>query len=201
MSENQDIAKKATPVLSETDDAVGVPKAKWFIAIVNNRHEKKYAKILTQMGIENYVPVQNRLRIYACGKKKHVDYVVIPSVIFVHCTECERKNNIVTLPFINRFMTNNAGMSTSSVNKPLAIVSDKEIDRLKFMLEQSDTPVEICQRPYLKGDKVKIIRGSLQGLEGNVIDNKQAKTELIISLEFFGYARIHIDTKNLELVK
>ena len=181
------------------DDAVGMEKSYWYVAIVNHNSEKQSSTKLTKMGIKNYLPTQSEIRVWRNGRKSKVDRIVIPSTIFVHCTEQERKE-IVGLPFIFRFMTNRAGTSTDSKNKPIAIIPDSEIEHLKFMLGQSDISIEITEKTFKTGDKVKIIRGSLAGLEGEVIDSKDGKSEIIVVLELFGCARLSIDTINIERI-
>lgn len=186
---------------SGVDDAVGVPEVKWFVAIVNNRSEKINGERLAKIGIENYVPTQTTFKVWKNGKKASIDRIVIPTVIFIHCTEQQRRE-IVRLPYIFRFMTNKAGTTaTEYLNKPLAIIPDKEINQLKFMLGQSDVPVIITDRPYKVGDKVRIIRGSLKGLEGEVFSTDSEKSEVMIALEYFGCAKLLIDTVNLEVIQ
>ena len=182
------------------DDAVGMCKSHWFVAIVNHNSEKQASEKLTKIGVVNYLPTQSEIRVWRNGRKSKVDRIVIPSTIFVHCTE-EKRKEIIGLPYIFRFMTNKAGTSKNSSNKPLAVIPDSEIERLKFMLGQSDVPVEITEVPFKKGNNVRVIRGSLVGLVGKVIDTNNAKSELIVDLEFFGCARLLIDTINLEIIK
>lgn len=68
------------------------------------------------------------------------------------------------------------------------------------MLGQSDIPVNISTRTYLKGDKVRVIRGSLIGLEGEVVDLSPSKVELSVDMDLLGCAKLIIDTVNLELI-
>lgn len=84
-----------------TDDAVGMSNRLWYVAVVNNRSEKRVAEKLTKMGVENYLPSQQEIHIWKSGKKVKIDKILIPAKIFVHCTERERKE-LVTLPFIKR---------------------------------------------------------------------------------------------------
>lgn len=177
-------------------DAVGMEKRQWFVAIVKHNTEKSVGNKLEKSGHICYVPIQKELHEWKSGKRVKVDKVVIPSVIFIYCTLKERKE-IVSFPFINRFMTNKAGMTINSNHKPLAVIPDSQIDILKFMLGQSDIPIDITEKPFRNGDKVRVIRGSLAGLEGEVIDTKDGKSELIVALEFFGCARLSIEQKNL----
>lgn len=199
MSANIDSHEVSTAT-DVVDDAVGVAKSYWFVAIVNHNSEKQSSEKLSKMGIVNYLPTQIEIRMWRNGRKSKVDKIVIPSTIFIHCTEQTRKE-IVNLPFIFRFMTNKAGSINGSSNKPLAVIPDAEIERLKFMLGQSDIPVEITERPFKTGDKVRVIRGDLAGLEGEVMDLKHAKSELVVGLNFFGCAKLSIETVNLEIIK
>lgn len=200
MSANE-IDKKNTPTATDVvDDAVGVSKSHWYVAIVNHNSEKQCSDKLSNMGVVNYLPTQTEIRVWRNGRKSKVDKIVIPSIIFINCTEQKRKE-LVNLPFIFRFMVNKAGSIKGSTSKPLAIIPDTEIERLKFMLGQSDIPIEITEQPFKTGDKVRVIRGDLAGLEGEVMNLRNAKSDLIVRLNFFGCAKVSIDTLNLEKIK
>lgn len=200
MSADGHTSNSVAPVTDVVDDAVGVAKNYWFVAIVNHNSEKQSSEKLDKMGVTNYLPTQKEIRVWRNGRKSKVDRIVIPSTIFIYCTE-QRRKEIVGLPFIFRFMTNKAGSVNGFSNKPLAIIPDYEIKRLKFMLGQSDIPVEITSKPFKTGDKVRVIRGNLKGLEGEVLDMREAKSELIVALDFFGCAKLSIDTINLERIQ
>lgn len=196
MLDCKDIAHNAAPTQPNVDGAVGVAAAKWFIAIVNNRSEKTVAEKLARMGIDQYVPVQTELRVWASGKKVMVDKVMIPSKVFVHCTEHERRD-IVNLPFIFRFMTDRARSSTHSMSKPLAVVPDHEMEQLKFMLGVPDAKVAFTDT-FAKGDKVKVRRGPFKGLTGIVLQDAGNRTShLYINIDFLGSAYVEIDPKDV----
>ena len=179
------------------DGAVGVPKTHWFIAIVGRNTEKATGERLAEMGIENYVPVQREQRVWKNGRKAWVDRVIIPTIVFVRCTEKQRRE-IVALPFIHRFMVNRAGTSVNGLNKPVAIVPDHEIRQLQFMVGNSDTPVTFNTKPYKKGDLVRVVRGKLAGFEGEVLRIDDKHSELVVALSFLGNARLVIDSVDVE---
>lgn len=194
------ITKVETPAQDVVDGAVGVEKTHWFVAIVNPKSEKVVAGRLDKLGIRNYLATQSEIRVWKNGRKSKVDRMVIPSTIFIRCTEkCRRE--IVKMPFISRFMTNKASGVNGSLNKPVATIPDRQIETLKFMLGQSDTPVNISSADFKAGDKVRVLRGSLVGLEGEVTDMSKDKSELIVRLNVFGCAKLTIDTVNLELIR
>lgn len=180
-------------------DAVGVEKRKWFVAIVNNNTEKTVQERLNKMNHETYVAKQKILRIWKNGKRTTVDKVVISGIVFIRCTERERRD-IVAMPFINRFLTNKAGTSINGLSKPLATISQSQIDTLKFMLGQSDVPVSFIDTPFRVLDKVVVVRGNLCGLKGEVIESGKNKSEVIVRIDILGSAKVTIDTVNLQRI-
>lgn len=176
---------------SGVDDAVGVSDAKWFVAIVNSRHEKSVAERLQNLNVECYVAIQKEMRIWKNGKKRIIDRVVIPSMVFVKCTEKVRRS-IVGLSFINRFMVNRAA-ETNGMNKPVAVIGDAEIAKLKFMLGQSERPVEFVPSAYKVKDVVRVVRGSFQGLTGEILSNSDGTHDLLVGIALLGGARMLID--------
>lgn len=173
------------------DGAVGVSGANWYVAIVNSRHEKKVALNLAQIGLESFVATQDELRVWKNGRRKIVARVVIPSMVFIRCTEAQRRR-IVSLPYINRFMVNR--MADSGVlNKPVAIIPDRQIQTLKFMLGQSDHEVNFLPGPFVANEKVRVIRGKLKGLEGTVMHGTDDTTrKLIVQMGILGGATVTI---------
>lgn len=180
------------------DGAVGVPEVKWFVALVNSRHEKAVAEKLTGIGLETYVAMQKEMRVWANGRRKIVDRVVIPSTVFVRCTEKERRQ-IVNLPYINRFMVNRSADS-GGLNKPVAVIGDAEIRKLKFMLGQADSPVEFIPTAFRVNDSVRVIRGNLRGLEGEIRANSDGTHTLLVSLSLLGGATVHIHPQDVEKI-
>ncbi len=180
------------------DGAVGVPEAKWFVAIVNSRHEKKVAEALQEAGIKNYVATQKETKVWKNGKRKTIDRVVIPSVVFVNCTEKERRQ-IVGLPFIYRFMVNRSADS-GTLNKPVAVIPDLQIRKLQFMLGQSDLPVNFLPSVFKVKDNVRVIRGSLKGLYGQIMENSDGTHTLTVGLELLGGAAVKIDPHDVEKI-
>ena len=181
------------------DDAEGVEKRNWYVAVVNHNSEKLYAEKLAKLGYDSYVASQEEYRVWRNGKRKKIDRVVIPSMIFVRCSEKERQS-IVRLPFIFRFLTNRAG-ELNQFGKPVAIIPDNQIAMLKFMLGNSTAPVEFVDRVYSSGDKVRVARGGLRGLVGVVICSNADEAKLYVEFPIFGYAKVSISTCDLELLK
>lgn len=187
-----------TAVPQGVDGAVGVSESKWFVAIVNSRHEKAVGERLSEIGMETYVAIQKEMRIWANGRRKLVDRVVIPSMVFVKCSEKERRQ-IVNHPYINRFLVNRSADS-GGLNKPVAVIGDAEIQKLKFMLGQSDSPVEFVPTEFRVNDTVRVVRGNLRGLEGEIRQNSDGSHTLVVSLSLLGGATVHIQSQDVEKI-
>ncbi|MDE7160110.1 MAG: UpxY family transcription antiterminator [Muribaculaceae bacterium] len=168
---------------------------RWYVAVVTHNSEKRVAERLATLGYESFVASQQVRRVWKNGRKSTIDKVVIPSKVFVRCTEAERRE-IVRFPFINRFLTDRALSGDTSTSR-LAIIPPVQIDRLRFMLGQSDVPVEITAIPYRLGDRVTVVRGSLKGLEGEIIRINDGHTELAVRVDVLGCARITIDSADV----
>lgn len=181
---------------SGVDGAVGVAESKWFVAIVTSRHEKKVAEKLENLGYEAFIATQQELRIWNNGRRKMVDRVVIPSIVFIRCTEQQRRH-IVMLPFILRFMVNRS-VDSGSLNKPAAVVPAVQMRRLQFMLGQSDTPVNFDPTMFKVHDNVRVIRGHLRGLEGEIIKRPDGSHTLTVGLNMLGGATVLINPEDVE---
>ena len=65
----------------------------------------------SEKAYEVYVPIQQEMSIRHDGKRKKVDRIVFPALVFIRCTDSVRRKEIVCLPYIKRFMVNIAGSS------------------------------------------------------------------------------------------
>ena len=177
-------------IVPVTTDREAHPK-RWIAALVQMCMEKKVGERLTKLGVENYVPTQTEIRQWSDRKKK-VERVVIPMVVFVHTDE-KTERNLRMHSFIRKILTY-PGQTTA------AVIPDDQIDRLKFMLRQSDSPVEMMEQHLQVGDKVHIVRGALQGLEGEFFKSVD-KSMVAIHIEALGYACVSVSVEDIEKIE
>ena len=154
----------------------------WLVAYVQSCLEKKTAQRLAAMGIECYLPVQSEIRQWS-GRRKRVDCLVIPMMIFVHVTPQERPLPL-SLQAVSRYMVLR-GESTP------AVIPDEQMDRFRFMLDYSPEAVEMCSAPLAPGDAVKVIKGPLAGLEGELI-TVNGKSKVAVRLDMLGCAHVDV---------
>lgn len=154
----------------------------WLVAYVQSCLEKKTAQRLAAMGIECYLPVQSEIRQWS-DRRKRVDCLVIPMMIFVHVTPQERPLPL-SLQAVSRYMVLR-GESTP------AVIPDEQMDRFRFMLDYSPEAVEMCSAPLAPGDVVKVIKGPLAGLEGELI-TVNGKSKVAVRLDMLGCAHVDV---------
>lgn len=167
--------------MNHTNNPSAPPPRQWLAAYVQSCLEKKTAQRLAAMGVECYLPVQTEIHQWSDRRKK-IDKLVIPMMIFVHVTPRERPLPL-TLQAISRYMVLR-GESTP------AVIPEEQMKRFRFMLDYSPEAVEICSTPLAKGDAVKVIKGPLTGLEGELV-TIDGKSKVAVRLDMLGCA--HVD--------
>lgn len=170
----------------------GVAHSKrWLAAYVRLYHEKKTCQRLTKMGIENFLPVQIETRQWSDRKKK-TERVIIPMIVFLHANEEERMLAL-TLSSVSRYMVS-YGESTPTV------IPDLQMERFRFMLDYSDEAVQLTNEPLAPGEKVRVIKGKLTGLEGELVTIGK-KTKIIVRLDMLGCANVDMPVGFVEKIK
>ena len=154
----------------------------WMVAYVQNNREKKTYERLTSLGIESFLPLQEEVHQWSDRRKK-VQRVIIPMCIFVRVTYPERLH-VLRLPSVNRFMVLR-GESTP------ATIPESQMERFKFMLDYSEQVVEMCYEHLQPGERVRVIKGALMGLEGELITTNE-KSKVAVRIDILGTALVDV---------
>ena len=164
-----------------TGRSVAHPK-RWLVALVRVSHEKKTSERLSKMGIENFLPVQQEVHQWS-DRRKVVERVLLPMMIFVHVDLYEQKE-VLTLGSISRYMVLR-GESTP------ALIPDSQMERFRFMLDYSEQAVEMCSEHLQPGEQVKVIKGPLTGLTGELM-TMDGKSKLAVRINMLGAAQVEV---------
>lgn len=163
----------------------------WLVAYVKMHHERKVRERLDSLGIENFLPIQKVVRQWS-DRKKVMEKVVIPMMIFVRVSPDERKTVLQT-PSVLSFMMHRG-------TRKHAVIPDREMHMFRFMLDSSDSDISIESELPNVGDKVRIIKGPLMGLEGTIIDNEKGKLRFAMQLNQLISATVFVDQLFVEKV-
>lgn len=146
---------------------------------------------LLNMGVDVYLPTQTLLRNWSDRKKK-IEVAIIPMVLFAYVAE----NNIDTIRR-NRLIIK---LLTYPGSREVAHIPSEQIEKLKYVLGQSDVPVDYDPNIFKVNDSVRVSRGKLMGLCGEVKSCSDSMCELIIQIDLLGGARLKIPKTDIEII-
>ncbi len=139
---------------------IDTSNANWYAIYVKSRHEFHVFERLSRSNIDAFLPTVERLSRWK-DRKKIVNFPLFPGYLFVHISKSY--NNILTVLKTNgvvRFL----GISPRNPEH----IPEEQITSLKRLLENKAC---LDTYPYLKeGQRVKIKRGPLAGVEGILIE-------------------------------
>ena len=154
----------------------------WLVVCVQSNREKKTYERLTALGFEAFLPLQEEIHRWSDRSKK-VRRVVVPMVVFARLASTEYIQ-VLRLPSVNRFMVLR-GESTP------AVIPDEQMHRFKFMLDYSDEAINMSTTPLSPGTKIKVIKGPLSGLQGELV-TVNGKSKVAVRLTMLGCAFVDI---------
>ncbi len=150
-----DVDRECIPTAA-TDNGYGPG---WYVIRVRPRSEKLAAAALRGKQYQEFLPLYQKRSRWS-DRVKVIEQPLFPGYVFCHA-ESSGQPPLITTPSVIEIL--------SFGGRP-ALVSEKEIDDIKAVV-RSDLNSEPW--PYLReGDRVRIIRGSLAGVEGVLVRSK-----------------------------
>jgi transcriptional antiterminator RfaH len=143
----------------------------WYAINTRSRQEKVAAKVLENLGIQVFLPLVNEVHRWS-DRKKTVSVPLFSSYLFVHIPSSRQSQvRVLKAPGVVNFVGNHSG--------PLSI-PDRQIDDVRSLLSRR---VDCSPYPFLRiRDRVRIIGGALDGIEG-ILVGRGPDTKLVISIE------------------
>ncbi len=165
--------------------------SRWYAVYTASRAEKKVKERLDEAGIENFLPVQTVLRQWKY-RKQRVVVPVIPGMIFVRVC---RKDQVKVLEIrgVVTYMRLR-GSSTATA------IPDKQMEDFRFLLDFSDSTVEMVNEEIEVGDTIRVIKGSLMGMTGELVHFK-GESKILVRLDSLGCAMVSIPASYVETIK
>ena len=177
-------------IVDGTTDREAHPK-RWIAALVQSCTEKRVGTRLDKLEVENYIPTQTEIHQWSDRKKK-IERIVIPMIVFIHTDEMtERRLRMQT--YIRKILSYPGQWKA-------AVIPDSQINRLKFMLRHAETSVELLEQSLQVGETVRVVRGPLKGLEGEICMAKDDKPMVAIRIDCLGYACVNIEKSDVEII-
>nr|WP_306443291.1 UpxY family transcription antiterminator [Odoribacter splanchnicus] len=156
----------------------------WHAVFTASRAEKKVRDRLEELGVECFLPVQTVLRQWTY-RKSRVVVPVIAGLVFVRVSRQEQVKVLQTkgvVAFLR--LKGEAGA---------AVIPDKQMEDFRFLLDFSEEAVEMTNENIKAGDLVRVVKGSLRGMEGELIRQK-----VLVRIDMLGCAMVNIPASFVE---
>jgi transcription antitermination factor NusG len=143
----------------------------WYAISTRSRQEKVAAMTLGSLGIVHFLPLLDEERKWS-DRKKVISVPLFPGYLFVQIPKTvESRLSVQKVPGVVNFVGNHNG--------PLAIPVS-ELESVRAMLSRGNG---CSPHPFLQaGDRVRVVRGALVGLEGTFIRHG-GQSKLVVSVE------------------
>ena len=140
----------------------------WFAVYTTCRHEKRVARNLEQRQIEHFLPIYRTQHTWKDGSRATLDLPLFPGYVFVHIDLHDRVG-VLEVPGVVSMI--------GSARQP-APLPDLEVEALQAGLD----PTKAEPHPLLTvGQRVRIKRGALAGVEGIVV-RKKTGLQVVVTL-------------------
>jgi transcription antitermination factor NusG len=159
----------------------------WWVLYTRHQHEKAVAEMLSAKGFEVFLPLYESIRRWK-DRKKLLTLPLFPCYVFVQ-GGLDRRLQVVTTPGIHTILFH---------GERVAIVPETEIQAIRRAVEGQ---FRVEPHPFLKcGDRVRVTRGSLEGVEG-ILVRKKNLYRLVLSVDMMAQSvAVEIDATEVEPV-
>ena len=157
----------------------------WWALYTRHQHEKTVAEMLSAKGFEVFLPLYESVRRWKDRSKK-LTLPLFPCYVFLR-GGLNRRLQVVTTPGVHMILFH---------GEQVAMIPGVEIDAIRKAVEG---PFPVEPHPFLKcGERVRVTRGSLLGVEG-VLIRKKNLYRLVLSVEMMAKSvSVEIDATDVE---
>ena len=139
---------------------------------------------LVREGVENFVPVRT---------KDGREHPILNSLVFLRTTKSEAlelaNTGVIPVKYV-----------IDCATRTLLVVPDKQMEDFQRVLDLSLEEGGMMDRPLSLGDRVKVVKGPLKGVEGHVIEF-QGRYYVVVSLLESIFAKARVPKSWLEKVE
>jgi transcription antitermination factor NusG len=157
----------------------------WWALYTRHQHEKTVAEMLSAKGFEVFLPLYESIRRWKDRSKK-LTLPLFPCYVFLR-GGLNRRLQVVTTPGVHMILFH---------GEHIAMIPGVEIEAIRKAVEG---PFRVEPHPFLKcGERVRVTRGSLHGVEG-VLIRKKNLYRLVLSVEMMAKSvAVEIDATDVE---
>jgi transcription antitermination factor NusG len=159
--------------------------ALWCAVYTRHQHEKSIGEMLEAKGFEVFLPLYESTRRWK-DRRKVLSLPLFPCYVFVRGAH-DRRLPVLTTPGVHMII---------SRGERVATVPEEEIEAIRRIV---DGQLNVEPHPFLRcGERVRVVRGSLEGLEG-VLTRKKNLYRLVLSVDMLAQSvSVEVDALDVE---
>ena len=165
----------------------------WYAAYTRPNREFAVKESLDGLGVENFLPTEELVKETPFGRKKAVA-PLIRGMIFIR-TDRDTSFSLINDHFLRIVYLKDIGGRHSLV------IPDKQMADFMFVLDVAGSGVEVLNKDLKQGDRVRVVKGPLAGLEGELIRVRGHKRVVIRIEGVASIATTYIPGSHLERIK
>lgn len=168
---------------------MGAQASYWYVARTRHGAELGMRNRLACMGVEHFVPTRSRKATRGC---KMVEEPLLSCLVFLKATRDDALDLIHSLGVKADFLLDCA-------THRMMVVREKEMEDFRRVFDLSTESGGLMDEPVAVGDKVRVTKGALRGVEGYVLE-LHGETYVVVSLLSCLYARARVPRAWLEKI-
>ncbi|HEY1903598.1 MAG TPA: UpxY family transcription antiterminator [Terracidiphilus sp.] len=171
----------------QSTGATNCDHSSWWALYTRHQHERTVADMLSAKGFEVFLPLYQSMRRWK-DRKKMLSLPLFPCYVFVR-GGLNRRLQVVTTPGVHMILFH---------GESVAMIPEEEIQVIRKTIEGA---YRVEPHPFLKvGERVRVIRGTLEGVEG-VLIRKKNTCRLVLSVAMVAQSvAVEIDASDVEPV-
>lgn len=160
-------------------------RPQWFAAYTTPRHEKRVHELLTERGIETFLPLYRSTRQWKNSCPAVLDLPLFPTYVFVRIARIAR-GTVLGMPGVLSIV--------GSPKKPWPL-PDREIEALRLGIQTQ----KVEPHAYLKfGERMRIKTGVMSGVEG-ILVRKRNEFRVVLTLDtIMRSVAVEVDVDDIE---
>ena len=171
-------------LVQENHDRQNDEGSHWWAVYTRHQHERSIEEMLSAKGFEVFLPLYESTRRWK-DRKKVIALPLFPCYVFVR-GGLDRRLQVLTTPGVHMIL---------SRGERIATIPEDEIEAIRKTIEG---PFRVEPHPFLRcGERVRVVRGSLEGVEG-VLIRKKNLYRLVLSVEMLAQSvAVEIDAADV----
>ena len=164
----------------------------WYAARTRDKQELSVRETLQKLEVECFLPTRREVR-QLKYRRKEVEVPVIRNLIFVHATKQQ------AIDLHNKF-----GIPIFYIadlcKRGMLIVPDKQMHDFIMLMDLAPDSVSFNDEDLLIGSKIRVVKGQLSGLEGEIASDSH-RTFVVVRIHGLFLAPVKLPKSSLKLTK